>query len=155
LPLQPQQHIDGVSLVPLLTGGRIAARPLFWHYPHYGNQGGEPSSIIQQADWKLIHYWEDQRNELYHLPTDIGEQCDLASKEAARAAQLWTALQAWLKETGARIPQPYPVYDEAWAEKHRQAARSQKARLEKEHAACLEPNWQPDPTWWKSLVPNE
>ena len=40
-------------------GFQIAPRQLFWHYPHYGNQGGEPSSIIRQSDWKLIHYWED------------------------------------------------------------------------------------------------
>ena len=26
--------VDGVSLVPLLRGGKIAERPLFWHYPH-------------------------------------------------------------------------------------------------------------------------
>jgi arylsulfatase A-like enzyme len=50
LPLRPQQHVDGVSLVPLLEGGQLAARPLFWHYPHYGNQGGEPSSIIRDGD---------------------------------------------------------------------------------------------------------
>ena len=67
LPLRPEQHVDGVSLAPLLKGGKIAGRPLFWHYPHYANQGGEPSSIIRSGDWKLIHYWEDNRNELYEL----------------------------------------------------------------------------------------
>ena len=101
LPLRPEQHVDGVSLVPLLKGGKIADRPLFWHYPHYGNQGGEPSSIIRKDDWKLIHYWEDNRNELYHLPDDIGEQHDLAKQEAARTAQLWAELQA-----GSRRPAP-------------------------------------------------
>ena len=49
LPARPKQHEDGVSLVPLLKGGSISTRPLFWHYPHYGNQGGEPSSIIRRA----------------------------------------------------------------------------------------------------------
>src|SRR5262249_7175279 len=134
LPLLPKQHVDGVSLVPLLKGDGIAPRPLFWHYPHYGNQGGEPSSIIQKADWKLIHYWEDNRNELYHLAEDIGEQSDLASKEPARTSQLWSELQAWLKETGAKIPKPYPDYNPAWAEQNRQAAKNLKARLEKNHA---------------------
>ena len=52
----PEQHLDGVSLVPLLKGEAIDERPLFWHYPHYGNQGGEPSSIIREGDWKLIYY---------------------------------------------------------------------------------------------------
>ena len=155
LPLRPQQHRDGVSLVPLLKGEAIAARPLFWHYPHYDNQGGEPSSVIQKADWKLIHYWEDNRNELYHLPDDIGEQNDLAPQDGARTEELWTELQAWLKETGARIPQPYPDYNAAWAEQNRRAALNAKARLEKEHAAILAPDWQPNPTWWKSLVPRD
>ena len=155
LPLLPQQHVDGVGLMPLLQGSKIAARPLFWHYPHYGNQGGEPSSIVRQGDWKLIHYWEVGRNELYHLSDDIGEQHDLAKQEAARTATLWTELQAWLKESGAKIPQPNPQYQKAWGEEQKKAAEGAKLRLEKTHAAYLNPDWQPDPTWWKSLVPND
>lgn len=153
LPLKPQQHVDGASLVPLLKGGKIAARPLFWHYPHYGNQGGEPSSIIRDGDWKLIHYWEDGRNELYHLPDDVGEERDLAAQEAERTERLWAQLEAWLHQTGARIPVPNPNYTDEMAKQNRVAAESLKAKLEKDHAACLEPDWQPDPTWWKSLVP--
>jgi len=149
---QPKQTIDGVSLLPLLAGGQIAARPLFWHYPHYGNQGGEPSSIIRSGDWKLIHYWEDGHNELYNLATDVGERHDLSAGEIERTAQLWKELQAWLKETGARIPQPNPDYQPAWAEQQQQAALAQKSRLEKLHADFLKPDWQPDPTWWKSLT---
>lgn len=152
LPLRPQQHVDGVSLVPLLKGGHIAPRPLFWHYPHYGNQGGDPSSVIRQGQWKLIHYWEDNHNELYHLATDTGEQHDLAASERERTAQLWAELQAWLQETGARLPQPNPGYQPAWAEQHRQEAVALKAELEKKHAEFLKPDWQPNPTWWKSLV---
>ncbi|MEM1294977.1 MAG: sulfatase, partial [Verrucomicrobiota bacterium] len=67
LPTLPDQHLDGLSLAPVLKGEQIADRPLFWHYPHYGNQGGEPSSIMIQGDWKLISYFEDGRSELYHL----------------------------------------------------------------------------------------
>jgi len=62
IPLKPQEHTDGQSLVPLLKEKKTAQRPLIWHYPHYGNQGGEPSSIIRLGDWKLIHYYEDGRN---------------------------------------------------------------------------------------------
>jgi len=155
LPLRPEQHVDGISLVPLLIGGKLAPRALFWHYPHYGNQGGEPSSTIQKDGWKLIHYWEDGRNELYYLPDDVGEQHNLAGKEVDRVARLWSELQTWLKETGAKIPQPNPEYQAAWADQQRQAAQKQKIRLEKEHADYLEPNWQPNATWWKSLVPKD
>ena len=73
IPLMPGQHQDGVSLLPLLQGKSIPERALYWHYPHYGNQGGEPSSIIRQGDWKLIHYYEDGRDELYNLRIDETE----------------------------------------------------------------------------------
>ena len=89
----PKQTVDGVSLVPLLKGGKLPPRPLFWHYPHYGNQGGKPSTIIRSGDWKLIHYWEDGHNELYNLAADIGEQQNLAATETKRAAELWSQLQ--------------------------------------------------------------
>ena len=148
----PKQTVDGVSLLPLLQGRQIAARPLFWHYPHYGNQGGEPSSIIRQGDWKLIHYWEDGRNELYYLSADIGEQHDLSAKKAERTAQLWKALQAWLEETGAKLPQPNPDYNPAWAGQQQQAAQSFRSRLEKQHADYFKSDWQPDSTWWNSLT---
>lgn len=49
LDLKPEEHLDGVSLVPLLKNKSIDERPLIWHYPHYGNQGGEPSSIIRKG----------------------------------------------------------------------------------------------------------
>jgi hypothetical protein len=134
----------------LLQGGTIAPRPLFWHYPHYGNQGGEPSSIIRSGDWKLIHYWEDGRNELYNLATDLGEQHDLATLATERTAQLWTELQAWFKQTGAKIPQLNPDYDPSWTAQKQKAALSLKKKLEKDHAEFLQPDWQPDPTWWNS-----
>lgn len=152
VPLPRQQTIDGVSLVPLLKGGAISDRPLFWHYPHYGNQGGEPSSIIREDGWKLIHYWEDKRNELYHLPADIGEQHDLASQEVVRTSRLWAKLQSWLADTGAKFPKPYADYDPASDVKLRQDHERLKARLERQHAEYLKPDWQPDPTWWKSMV---
>ena len=100
----PQQHLDGVSLVPALKGGSLPDRPLFWHYPHYGNQGGEPSSIIRRGDWKLIHYYEDGRDELYNIVKDPGEQTDLAAVETEKTKALRTELDTWLKDTGARLP---------------------------------------------------
>ena len=59
LTLQPAQHRDGVSLVPLLKGGELARGPLFWHYPHYGNQGGAAGGAVRDGDWKLIEWYDD------------------------------------------------------------------------------------------------
>jgi len=153
LPLLPKQHVDGVSLLPLLKGKTIADRSLFWHYPHYGNQGGEPSSIIRKGDWKLIHYYEDGRDELYHLSADIGEQHDLASQKPELAQAMRKELDAWLKDTKARIPQPDKRFN-AKKRKRQDAliVTKKKPLLEKQHAHFLDPHFKPNKNWWGSKV---
>ncbi|MCO8122139.1 sulfatase [Stieleria sp. TO1_6] len=152
LPLRPQQHLDGVSLKPILEGDSIADRPLYWHYPHYGNQGGEPHASILDQGWKLIHYYEDGRNELYHLASDPGEQSDLARTHPARAAQLWQQLDQWLTQVDAKRPEPDPRYDVKKTEAfYQQLQTKSKERLESFHSEILEADWQPNPDWWGSL----
>ena len=149
--LPREQDIDGVSLVPLLKGGKIAPRPLFWHYPHYGNQGGEPSSIITEDDWKLIHYHEDGRDELYHITRDIGEQKDLASAESARAGTLRAKLDVWLKATGARFPEKNTLFDSEKREaRWFSLVTDGKTALEKRHASYLQDDYKPNKDWWGS-----
>ncbi|MFV2065845.1 MAG: sulfatase [Pirellulales bacterium] len=153
LPPRPEQHVDGVSLVPLLRGDSIAIRDLFWHYPHYGNQGGEPSSIIRSRDWKLIHYWEDGRDELYNLAQDVQERSEMAGKHPDIRASLRQKLDRWLEETGARLPSLNPHYDAQQAERQRSDVRSKLLPgLEKRHAAYLDPDWTPNKTWWDSTL---
>ncbi len=68
LDLLPEQHCDGESILPLLKGGNTMKREaIFWHYPHYGNQGGTPGSSVRCGDYKLIEFFEDGRLELYNL----------------------------------------------------------------------------------------
>ena len=65
-PLKPEQHLDGVSFLPLLKGETTPrGKALFWHYPHYANQGGAPYGAIREGDWKLIEWYEDGALELY------------------------------------------------------------------------------------------
>ncbi|MCA9130023.1 MAG: sulfatase [Planctomycetales bacterium] len=145
------QAIDGVSLVPVLKGGTLPDRPLFWHYPHYGNQGGEPSSIILQHDWKLIHYHEDGRDELYNLDQDPAEQHDVLSQQTERAMGMRRQLDQWLADTNAQFPVPDPQFDAAAREARWQALQtSGKRQLEKQHAQFLSADFQPNPTWWDS-----
>jgi arylsulfatase A-like enzyme len=151
LPLMPDQHVDGVSLVPVLKGGGLPARNLFWHYPHYGNQGGEPSSIIRSGDWKLIYYHEDGRSELYHLADDIGEQTDVAAQHPERVSGLKKQLNDWLAETGAILPARDPRFSpESFDAKIARAREVQMPHLEKQHLEYLDPDQRPSPNWWGS-----
>jgi arylsulfatase A-like enzyme len=100
-------HRDGVSLARLLDGDAgLDRNALFWHYPHYGNQGGSPSSAIRSGDWKLIEWYETGRIELFDLSKDIGEHVNLARENGDTAERLRKDLHAWLKATGARMPTP-------------------------------------------------
>jgi arylsulfatase A-like enzyme len=110
LPARPEQHLDGVSLLPILRGGDIPSRPLFWHYPHYGNQGGEPAGAIREGDWKLIEWYEDGRTELFNLRQDLGERYNLLRLHPDKAEQLHGRLKAWRAGTGGAMPAPNPRY---------------------------------------------
>jgi hypothetical protein len=107
--LKPEQHLDGVSFVPLLNGENTPrGKPLFWHYPHYSNQGGAPHGAIRDGDWKLIEWYEDGALELYNIPQDIGEKNDLANALPDKVKDLHSRLVAWRKDVGAMMPTPNP-----------------------------------------------
>lgn len=153
LPLKPEEHNDGVSLVPLLKGETIAERPLIWHYPHYGNQGGEPSSIIRLGDWKLIHYYEDGHEELYNLKTDIGESNDVATENQEKVKVLSEKLFSYLNEVGAR----YPEKDPEWTVEKEKAylenvIKKRWPQLEKQRLDFLSNDFDPGNNWWGSTV---
>nr|WP_253255986.1 sulfatase-like hydrolase/transferase [Formosa algae] len=153
IPLQPKAHADGVSLKPLLEGGTIAERPLFWHYPHYGNQGGEPVSIIRKGNWKLIYYWEDLHIELYNLDTDLGEIYDLASEEVTKASEMKTELMNWLKAMDTEYAELDENWDEsAWDKRLEDNKNKLMPRLEAKRKQMLSPNYQPNTDWWGSEI---
>ena len=151
IPAPAEQDIDGVSLVPLLKGKSIANRPLYWHYPHYGNQGGEPSSIITENDWKLIFYHEDNRNELYHVTNDPAETKDVASAHPERVKQLRGKLDAWLKATNAKFPTKDTSFDNTMRQARWDSLKTKGLqRLERQHASFLKPDFKPNADWWGS-----
>ena len=151
LPLRPEQHVDGVSLVPLFQSESIAPRPLYWHYPHYGNQGGEPGAIIRLGDWKLIHRYEDGSNVFFGLQTDASETIDVAHYYPVRTASMWQQLDDWLTSVGAKRPSPDPRYTPEKNEaKYTRLHTQKKVQLEEQHRKILQLDWQPDPTWYGS-----
>ncbi|TXT28085.1 MAG: sulfatase [Planctomycetota bacterium] len=102
---------DGVSLLPLLKhSGTIARESLFWHYPHYANQGGKPGGVVRSGEWKLVEFYEEGRRELFHVAKDVSESRNLAEQESDRVRDLSEKLAAWRKSVGALMPEPNPNY---------------------------------------------
>lgn len=123
-----QSLVDGVSLAPLLkTGAKPDRDAIFWHYPHYHPGGATPYSAIRSGDFRLVHFYEDDRDELYDLANDGGETKDLAATQPERAKAMRTRLDAWLKSVDAQLPKPNPAYDPA-ADKAGKAKGKQAAK---------------------------
>lgn len=107
LPLKPNQHLDGQSLIPLMSGEeRLSRENLFWHYPHYSNQGGFPAAALRNRDWKLIERFEDGRVHLYHLKDDPGERKDRSKDFPDRVMRMRENLHRWYREVDAKFLQP-------------------------------------------------
>jgi len=111
LPLKPDQHVDGQSMVPLLLGVEPVERPLFWHYPHIPNQGARPGAAVRLGPFKLIQWFEGPSYELFNLSEDLGEQHDLSASMPAKVEELKALLHAWQQETGAEGMDPNPGFD--------------------------------------------
>jgi arylsulfatase A-like enzyme len=111
LPAMPQQHADGASLLPLLGGETALPRDaIFWHYPHYSNQGDTPASSVRAGDWKLIEFFEDGRLELYNLREDPGERRNVAASQRDIVQRLHGRLVRWRAEVEGLIPKRNPNY---------------------------------------------
>lgn len=105
LPLRPDQHQDGESLVPLLRGGQELERTaLYFHFPHYHGSGNRPSGAVRMGDFKLLEWFEDGSVELYHLGDDPGERRNLAEELPRMTEDLGSRLASWRLRVGARMP---------------------------------------------------
>ena len=152
LPLQPEQHKDGISIMPILNDNAHPERSLFWHYPHYGNQGGEPSSIIRKGDWKLIYYYESSHSELYNLSIDLGESEPLNAQYPEKVEELEKELMEWLDEVDARRPVVDPLYDPKKEAMVKKEWRTKKLlQEEKRRMNLLQKDWKPNADWWGSM----
>ncbi len=153
LPLEGIGDRDGQSLLPVLEGAELDERSLIWHYPHYGNQGGDPSGIIIRGDWKLIQYYETDTYELYDLSRDIGEENDLAAQHPDKVKELSTQLTQMLEKDGARFPTKDPLYSQDSFDLRATYFKEEvKARLEKQRKNMLSENYLPNKDWWGSAV---
>jgi arylsulfatase A-like enzyme len=93
----PKWQLDGVNLLPYLTGGKGASP----HEALYWRLGGQ--TAVRQGDWKLVRY--DQAAEggkgvtpearLYNLAADVGESSDLTTKHPEKVKELQAAWDRW------------------------------------------------------------
>jgi arylsulfatase A-like enzyme len=115
LPLKPDQHVDGESFVSVLKGGGeedFDREPLYWHYPHYSNQGGPPAGAIRVGPWKLVERYEQGSVELYNVRQDLEEQNDLAEEYPDRVKRMRQQLHDWYQEVDAKFLRPYEDEDD-------------------------------------------
>ena len=110
LPARPDQHMDGRSLVPVLRNpfAKFDRGPIFFHYPHYANQGGFPASAVRIVDYKLIQDLEDGAYELYNLETDPEEHNNLEQLESEVVSELSSELDEWRRGVDAKPLQKHP-----------------------------------------------
>ncbi len=106
------EDIDGVSHAAEYRGGPTAYtdRLIYWHYPHYSNQGGYPKSTLRKGNYKALYDWGDSTVQLYNLRGDLGETMDLYGCGQWVADSLNTALMQELKTARAKLPVRNPGY---------------------------------------------
>lgn len=108
LGLRSRDDLDGVSLLPLLTGEDDAVeRPhdaLLFHYPHYSSNGRKtPHSAVIVGRHKLLRDDVAGRDLLFDLEADIGETRDLSEEEPELARELGEVLDALLEDADAQL----------------------------------------------------
>lgn len=109
--IDPPKDVDGASIASVLQGeDQPPHEDLYWHYPHYANQGSRPGGAIRSGDWKLIEFYETGRRELYNVQEDPSENRNRAADKPEIVERLASKLHAWLKETGAQRMTPNPDY---------------------------------------------
>ena len=115
--LSAPAELDGVDLSAELTAADLVdqwpprERTLYWHFPHYNNQGGRPAGAVRQGVWKYITYYDTAASELYNLTQDVGETKNVAGDHPEVAARLARLHQDWLKAVGAQTNEPNPDFD--------------------------------------------
>ena len=92
----PKQHRDGINIAELLTSGKPLARDtLYWHYPHYHGAGCIPVGALREGQLKLVHWFGQDRYELYDLENDPSELTDLSKSRPQDVARLTKKLDRW------------------------------------------------------------
>ena len=104
------ENLDGVNLLPLVEGGELAPRTLYWRFPHPPRI---PVWAIRSGDWKWVKEavrvpqergfsCGGDRTGLYRLSDDIHEDNDLSTQNPEVLQKLQSEYDAWT----ATLPEP-------------------------------------------------
>lgn len=104
--------LDGVSIVPTLTGGtKLERDAIYFHYPNYAwHAKNRLGGVIIEGDYKLLNWYDDDSVELYNLAEDFSEQHDLSKQNPELSYRLKRKLKLWLKQVEANMPVKNPNY---------------------------------------------
>lgn len=111
--LKAPTSLDAPSFARLLRGKRASAARLFWHFPHYTNQGGRPGGAVRDGDWKYVEHYDSDKPELYNLASDPGEKQNVALQNNRRRDRMRSQLRAWRTAMKAQTNAPNPAFDPA------------------------------------------
>jgi len=92
--IAPQRPLDGVNLIPCLTGGK-GGKP---HDVTYLRKFDQQRYSVRMGDHKLVIPGPGKRAELYNLATDIAEETNLAAENPEKLAELEKLRKAWEAE---------------------------------------------------------
>ena len=122
--------LDGEDLTPIFKGEKLKKRELYFHFPVYLepyrvqlDSGTDPlfrtrpGTVIIKDNWKLHHYYEDNKYELYDLEKDVSESQNLSEIKKEKKNELLIDLNNWRKTNNAPIPSRLnPYYDQKYVD---------------------------------------
>ena len=111
--------------------------------------------MVRQGEWKLIRYFEDGHEELYHITEDPYEENELSAAHPDKKEALSTLLGNYLESKAVLMPTPDKEFDKALFQKRiHQMENELMPRLEKQRLDFLDKDWQPNADWWGSEPAN-
>lgn len=89
--IAPERPLDGVNLLPYLTGKKKGPPHEFLFWLNFDQQ----KKAVRRGSDKLVLFAKENKRELYRLSNDIGESSNQMDSAESDAKELETVLDAW------------------------------------------------------------